>query len=51
MSHDRATFDPPAGIVRDVVARALSEDLGTLGDLTSLAVVPIDARKIRRAHV
>lgn len=48
MSHDRATFDPPAGIVRDVVARALSEDLGTLGDLTSLAVVPIDARSSGR---
>jgi nicotinate-nucleotide pyrophosphorylase (carboxylating) len=37
-------FDPPVAIVRDVVARALAEDLGTLGDLTSLAVVPVDAR-------
>jgi nicotinate-nucleotide pyrophosphorylase (carboxylating) len=37
-------LDPPAAIVRDVVARALQEDLGTLGDLTTRAVVPEDAR-------
>ncbi len=37
-------LDPPIAIVRDVVARALAEDLGTLGDLTSLAVVPAGAR-------
>ncbi|MGZ8751424.1 MAG: carboxylating nicotinate-nucleotide diphosphorylase [Acidimicrobiia bacterium] len=29
--------------VREVVARALAEDLGLLGDLTSLAVIPADA--------
>lgn len=32
-------FDPPAGVVHDVVARALSEDLGVLGDLTG-ALIP-----------
>lgn len=36
-------FDPPMNVVREVVARALEEDLGALGDLTSLAVVPEDA--------
>jgi nicotinate-nucleotide pyrophosphorylase (carboxylating) len=33
-------FDPPIGVVRDAVRRALDEDLGALGDLTSIAVVP-----------
>jgi nicotinate-nucleotide pyrophosphorylase (carboxylating) len=37
-------FDPPMTAVRPVVRAALAEDLGTLGDLTSLAVVPEDAR-------
>jgi nicotinate-nucleotide pyrophosphorylase (carboxylating) len=37
-------LDPPAGAVRDAVARALAEDLGNLGDLTSTATVPEDAR-------
>jgi len=37
-------FDPPVTVVRDVVRRALAEDLGVLGDITSLAVVPEDAR-------
>jgi nicotinate-nucleotide pyrophosphorylase (carboxylating) len=32
-------LDPPVNIVRDVVARALAEDLGLLGDLTSIAVI------------
>jgi nicotinate-nucleotide pyrophosphorylase (carboxylating) len=32
-------LDPPANLVREVVARALAEDLGLLGDLTSIAVV------------
>lgn len=32
-------LDPPATAVREVVARALAEDLGLLGDLTSLAVI------------
>jgi nicotinate-nucleotide pyrophosphorylase (carboxylating) len=36
-------LDPPPGIVREVVARALAEDLGQLGDLTSIAVVDEDA--------
>ena len=35
-------IDPPITAVRDVVARALAEDLGTLGDLTA-ALVPSDA--------
>ncbi|MGQ0804437.1 MAG: carboxylating nicotinate-nucleotide diphosphorylase [Actinomycetota bacterium] len=33
-------FDPPIAVARDVVRRALDEDLGALGDLTSIAVVP-----------
>ena len=28
-------IDPPAAAVREVVARALAEDLGPLGDLTA----------------
>lgn len=32
-------LDPPPGVVRDVVARALAEDFGMLGDLTSIAVI------------
>lgn len=36
-------FDPPLGVVRDIVARALAEDFGTLGDLTSIATIPEDA--------
>ena len=32
-------LDPPHHLVRDVVARALAEDLGLLGDLTSIAVI------------
>jgi nicotinate-nucleotide pyrophosphorylase (carboxylating) len=32
-------LDPPANVVREVVARALAEDLGLLGDLTSIAVI------------
>ncbi len=34
-----ADLDPPAPAVREVVARALAEDLGVLGDITSIAVV------------
>jgi nicotinate-nucleotide pyrophosphorylase (carboxylating) len=41
-------FDPPVSVVRDVVRRALEEDLGALGDLTSLAVVPEDAHGVGR---
>jgi nicotinate-nucleotide pyrophosphorylase (carboxylating) len=36
-------FDPPAEVVRDLVARALAEDFGVLGDLTSVATIPEDA--------
>jgi nicotinate-nucleotide pyrophosphorylase (carboxylating) len=37
-------FDPPINVVRAVVRRALEEDLGALGDITSIAVIPEDAR-------
>jgi nicotinate-nucleotide pyrophosphorylase (carboxylating) len=36
------TFDPPRTVVRAVVAQALSEDLGVLGDITSIACVGED---------
>ena len=36
-------FDAPVDVTADVVARALAEDLGPLGDLTA-SLVPIDAR-------
>jgi nicotinate-nucleotide pyrophosphorylase (carboxylating) len=36
-------FDPPVSAVREVVARALAEDLGVLGDLTSTALIPAEA--------
>jgi nicotinate-nucleotide pyrophosphorylase (carboxylating) len=36
-------FDPPVSAVREAVARALTEDLGVLGDLTSTALIPADA--------
>jgi nicotinate-nucleotide pyrophosphorylase (carboxylating) len=39
-----AAFDPPMGAVAEVVRRALNEDLGALGDITSVAVIPDDAR-------
>ena len=35
-------FDPPVHVVRSLVASALAEDLGPLGDLTA-ALVPADA--------
>ncbi len=38
-----SAFDPPAIAVREVVARALVEDLGVLGDITSLAAIPADS--------
>ena len=40
-------FDPPRTVVRDVVARALAEDLGLLGDLTSIACIRDDADRGR----
>jgi nicotinate-nucleotide pyrophosphorylase (carboxylating) len=36
-------FDPPVTAIREAVARALAEDLGVLGDLTSTALIPGDA--------
>lgn len=36
-------FDPPAPVVRRVVEDALAEDLGILGDITSLACVDDDS--------
>jgi len=36
-------FDPPAVVVRDIVTRMLAEDVGLLGDLTSIATVPESA--------
>jgi nicotinate-nucleotide pyrophosphorylase (carboxylating) len=36
------SFDPPAPVLRDLVARALAEDLGVLGDITSIACVGED---------
>jgi nicotinate-nucleotide pyrophosphorylase (carboxylating) len=36
-------FDAPVTAVREAVARALAEDLGVLGDLTSTALIPPDA--------
>ena len=36
-------FDPPGTALRELVARALGEDLGVLGDLTSIATIPEDA--------
>lgn len=38
-----SAHDPPVPAVRDAVARALAEDLGVLGDVTSAALVPADA--------
>ncbi len=34
-----SNFDPPASVVAEVVAAALAEDIGLLGDLTSIACV------------
>jgi nicotinate-nucleotide pyrophosphorylase (carboxylating) len=36
-------FDPPVTAIREAVGRALAEDLGVLGDLTSTALIPADA--------
>lgn len=36
-------FDPPSPALRTVVANALAEDLGILGDVTSIACIPDDA--------
>ncbi len=39
-------FDPPRAVVRRLVADALAEDLGILGDITSLACVDEDQRAV-----
>ncbi len=51
-----SALDPPPTAIREIVARALAEDLGILGDVTSLAVIPDDtfgggAFKARRAGI
>lgn len=43
MTPDARDLDPPITAVREAVARALAEDLGVLGDLTSTALIPADA--------
>ena len=35
-------FDPPASVVAEVVAAALAEDIGLLGDITSIACIRED---------
>ncbi len=37
-------LDPPEVVLRELVTRALAEDLGSLGDLTSVATIPVAAR-------
>jgi nicotinate-nucleotide pyrophosphorylase (carboxylating) len=37
-------FDPPLVVIREVVARALAEDVGLLGDITSIACIDDSAR-------
>jgi len=36
------SFDPPGPVLREVVSRALAEDLGVLGDVTSIACIGED---------
>ena len=43
MNRMAGDFDPPISAGREAVARALAEDLGVLGDLTSTALLPSDA--------
>jgi nicotinate-nucleotide pyrophosphorylase (carboxylating) len=43
MSEPGGPFDPPLGAVRAVVAEALREDFGVLGDITSIACIAEDA--------
>jgi nicotinate-nucleotide pyrophosphorylase (carboxylating) len=45
-----APFDPPRPVVRRVVAEALAEDVGILGDITSIACVD-DDRNAQAAFV
>ncbi len=41
-------FDPPLAVVAEVVAMGLSEDLGILGDITSLGVIAEDSYSVAR---
>ena len=41
-SENMSEFDPPASVVAEVVAAALAEDIGLLGDLTSIACIRED---------
>ena len=41
-------FSPPSAAVRDVVARALAEDFGILGDITSLVSIDVDSFTVAR---
>ena len=43
-THGVTDFDPPRAVVQALVAGALAEDLGVLGDITSLACIDDDAR-------
>ncbi|HEY5014182.1 MAG TPA: nicotinate-nucleotide diphosphorylase (carboxylating), partial [Acidimicrobiia bacterium] len=47
-------FDPPRHAVRALVELALAEDLGVLGDITTIACIPDDswgrARFVSRAE-
>jgi nicotinate-nucleotide pyrophosphorylase (carboxylating) len=40
VSRSVGDYDPPTAALRDLVARALTEDFGSLGDLTSIATIP-----------
>ncbi|MCZ7535351.1 MAG: carboxylating nicotinate-nucleotide diphosphorylase [Acidimicrobiia bacterium] len=43
-----APFDPPAAALRSIVATAIAEDLGVLGDITSIACVGDDETAVAR---
>lgn len=40
------TFDPPVTALREIVARALAEDLGVLGDVTTIACIAEDQEAV-----
>ncbi len=46
--HRTRSFDPPPAVVRAVVETALREDLGVLGDITSMACIAEDS--VATAH-
>ncbi len=43
-----APFDPPVTVLRPLVATALAEDLGILGDITSIACIDDDETSVAR---